>query len=230
MMTVTIQDCAERSPIYDLYGNAALTQLGNRPFVARYATGDESEQLRRCGLVDLSNLPRVGFRGADSAAFLQARGYQLPEKPNRGTSQPSGETVLRLSETEYFLLGSLTDGGERIATEESDWALGEQACYLLPRQDSHAWLALTGAYLPQLMAKICGVDLRAEAFPAGAVAQTSVARLSAIVVNATTPGLPVFHILCDRASAHYLWGTLLDAMDEWGGKPVGIEAVLDLVG
>ncbi len=55
--------------------------------------------------------------------------------------------------------------------------------------------------------------------------QTSVARLNAIVVNACMATLPVFHLLCDRASAHYLWGALLDAMDEFGGKPAGIEAL-----
>ncbi|WP_442963988.1 sarcosine oxidase subunit gamma [Pseudomonas sp. MM211] len=202
-----------------------MTQIGERLFVARHGSGDETEQLQRCALIDLSNLPRVGFRGADSASYLQGRGYQLPDMPNRARVQDGDEAVLRLSQTEYFLLGSLTDGGARIAAEEQAWTHSEQACYLLPRQDSHAWLALTGAHLPELLAKVCGVDLRADAFPIGAVAQTSIARLNAIVVNAGTEALPIFHILCDRASAHYLWGALLDAMDEFGGKPAGIEAL-----
>ncbi|WP_073265142.1 sarcosine oxidase subunit gamma family protein [Pseudomonas punonensis] len=186
----------------------------------------DSEQLQRCALVDLSNLPRVGFRGTDAAAYLQNKGYQLPDRPNQACLQHTGEQVLRLSQTEYFLLGSLTDGGARIAADEAGWHYDESlANYLLPRQDSHTWLALTGAHLPELFAKICGVDLRTEAFPFGAVAQTSVARLNAIVVNGSTANLPVFHLLCDRASAHYLWGALLDAMDEFGGKAAGIEAL-----
>ncbi|WP_437881682.1 sarcosine oxidase subunit gamma [Pseudomonas sp. LRF_L74] len=220
-MSLTIRDHAERSPIHDLYGNAPLTLLGERLFVA--GAKSDSEQLQRCALIDLSNLPRVGFRGSDSAAHLQGKGYQLPQAPNQALVQASGENVLRLSQTEYFLLGSLADGGARIAADEAGWHYDENlACYLLPRQDSHTWLALTGAHLPELFAKICGVDLRAEAFPVGAVVQTSVARLNAIVVNAGTAKLPVFHLLCDRASAHYLWGALLDAMDEFGGKAVGI--------
>ena len=224
-MSLNIHDHAERSPLYDLHGNAALTLLGERLFVA--GSPSDSEQLQRCALIDLSNLPRVGFRGPDSAAHLQSKGYQLPEAPNQAVVQSTGESVLRLSQTEYFLLGSLTDGGARIAADESSWHYDEsQANYLLPRQDSHAWLALSGAHLPQLFAKVCGVDLRAEAFPVGAVAQTSVARLNAIVVNAGTTNLPLFHLLCDRASAHYLWGALLDAMDEFGGKAAGIEALL----
>ncbi|UQY36850.1 sarcosine oxidase [Pseudomonas fulva] len=223
-MSLTIRDHAERSPIYDLHRAAPLTLLGERLFVA--GSAGEGEQLQRCALIDLSNLPRVGFRGTDSAAYLQSQGYQLPDRPNQAYLQGSGEQVLRLSQTEYFLLGSLADGGARIAADEAGWHYdGHQASYLLPRQDSHAWLALTGAHLPELFAKLCGVDLRAEAFPLGAVVQTSVARLNAIVVNAGTAALPVFHLLCDRASAHYLWGALLDAMDEFGGKTAGIEAL-----
>ncbi|TBU75355.1 sarcosine oxidase [Pseudomonas daroniae] len=224
-MNLNIRDHAERSPIHDLYGNAALTRIGERVFVARHAAGDETGQLQRCALIDLSNLPRVGFRGTDSAGYLQGKGYQLPDAPNQARVQDSGESVLRLSQSEYFLLGGLADGGARIAAEETAWQASDQACYLLPRQDSHAWLALTGAHLPALLAKVCGVDLRAEAFPPGAVAQTSVARLNAILVNAGTDALPIFHILCDRASAHYLWGALLDAMDEFGGRPAGVEAL-----
>lgn len=223
-MSLTIRDHAERSPIYDLHRAAPLTLLGERLFVA--GSAGDGEQLQRCALIDLSNLPRVGFRGTDSAAYLQSQGYQLPDRPNQAYLQGSGEQVLRLSQTEYFLLGSLADGGARIAADEAGWHYdGHQASYLLPRQDSHAWLALTGAHLPELFAKLCGVDLRAEAFPLGAVVQTSVARLNAIVVNAGTAALPVFHLLCDRASAHYLWGALLDAMDEFGGKTAGIEAL-----
>jgi sarcosine oxidase subunit gamma len=37
--------------------------------------------------------------------------------------------------------------------------------------------------------------------------------------------VPCLHILCDRASVHYFWGALLDAMQEFGGQPVGIDAL-----
>lgn len=224
-MSLNIQGRAERSPIHALYGDAELTEIGEQLFVARHHSGDEREQLQRCALIDLSNLPRAGWRGADSARYLQGRGYQLPDLPNQARVQDGGESLLRLSQTEYLLLGSLADGGARVGHEERAWRQDQQACYLLPRQDSHAWLALTGAHLPELLAKVCGADLRAEAFPVGAVAQTSVARLNAIVVNAGTAELPIFHLLCDRASAHYLWGALLDAMGEFGGQPAGVEAL-----
>ncbi|MCH2338996.1 MAG: sarcosine oxidase, partial [Pseudomonas sp.] len=98
--------------------------------------------------------------------------------------------------------------------------------YLLPRQDSHAWLLLTGAHVSEVMAKLCGVDLRPQAFAPGSVAQTSAARISVIVIHAPIAELPALHIFCDRASACYFWDALLDAMAEFGGQPVGIDSLL----
>lgn len=226
MAALQAQQFTERSPLYRRHAGASLGRLGDSVIVAHYGEHDESPQLQRCALLDLTNLARVGFRGAAAAEYLTARGYQLPEAPNRALTQSDGSHVARLSQTEYLLLGSLRDAGARIAAEEAAWQFGAAANYLLPRQDSHAWLLLTGEHIAAVMAKLCGVDLRAEAFPVGAVAQTSAARINVIIVNLPEGELPCFQILCDRASASYFWDALLDAMDEFGGQPAGIDALL----
>lgn len=181
--------------------------------------------LEHCALVDLTDLPRMGLRGADSAAWLNARGYLLPGAPNHALAQPDGGWVARLSQSEYLLLGSLADRGARITAEEAGWQLDGTAHYLLPRQDSHAWLTLTGRHAAQVMAKVCGVDLRPEAFPSGAVAQTSAARINVIAINAGDDRLPRLHLLCDRPSLAYFHSALLDAMAEFGGQPVTLDAL-----
>ena len=168
-----------------------------------------------CTLLDLTDLPRVGFRGMQSADYLQARGFSLPEAPNRAVTQTDGSHVARLSQTEYLILGSLLDRGERIADEEARWEMDHTANYLLPRQDSHAWLQLSGVCISEVMAKLCGVDLRAQAFAPGAVAQTSAARINVIVVNVGRDSQPAFQILFDRASLEYFKGAVLDAMAEF---------------
>ena len=38
--------------------------------------------------------------------------------------------------------------------------------------------------------------------------------------------IPAYHLLCDSASAEYLWRVLLDAMAEFDGVPVGRDALL----
>lgn len=53
----------------------------------------------------------------------------------------------------------------------------------MPRPETNAWCAITGQHAATMLAKMCGVDLRPKAFANGAVAQTSVARMSAIVIR-----------------------------------------------
>lgn len=166
-------------------------------------------------LLDLTEHPRVGFRGAHSADHLQSRGFNLPQEPNRAVTQTDGSQVVRLSLSEYLLLGGASDAGRRIAAEEAEWRQGDSAHYLLPRQDSHAWLRLSGAAISPLMAKLCGVDLSAAAFAAGAVAQTSAARITVIVINSGGPGQPCFELLFDRASLEYFQAAVIDAMAEF---------------
>lgn len=182
--------------------------------------------LQQCAVVDLTEVPRVGFRGTDSAAYLLARGFTLPDSPNRAVTQADGSHVARLSQTEYLVLGSLLDRGERIADEEARWEMDHNANYLLPREDSHGWLVLSGVHIAEVMAKLCGVDLRPQAFAPGAVAQTSAARINVIVINLGSVATPVFQILFDRASLDYFKGALIDAMSEFDGTVVGIEALV----
>ena len=66
------------------------------------------------------------------------------------------------------------------------------------------------------MAKLCGVDLRDEAFPCGAIAQTSMARVNVVVIHHVLGGEDSFSILCDSAGVEYLWRSLQDALLEFG--------------
>jgi len=199
-----------------------MTSLKTQAF---FSPDPLAELLHRCALTDLTDVPRVGFRGGDTAAYLQARGYRLPPQPNQALRQDDGGWVARLSASEYLLLGSLSDPCARVAAEEADWTQDAQRNYLLPRQDSHAWLQLSGEHCSAVMAKLCGVDLRAEAFPVGAVAQTSAARINVIVVNTASAQLPALQILFDRASLAYFREAMLDSMTEFEGGPIALEAL-----
>ncbi|OUM38591.1 sarcosine oxidase [Pseudomonas putida] len=200
-----------------------MTSLQAEAFIPRSL---RAELLHTCALTDLTDVARVGFRGGDSAAYLQQRGYRLPQQPNQAVLQDDGGWVARLSQTEYLLLGSLTDEGARVAAAEAEWVQDAQRNYLLPRQDSHAWLQLSGVHGSAVMAKLCGVDLRAEAFPVGAVAQTSAARINVIVVNVGSDERPALQLLFDRASLAYLREAMLDAMDEFDGGLIGLGELL----
>jgi sarcosine oxidase subunit gamma len=170
-------------------------------------------------LADFTSLPRLGLRGKAAAERLAAAGFPIPEAPNRLARAATGETLLRLSQTEYLLLGAFADDGARVrALEDELPKAGENGLYFLPRQDSHAWFRLGGPRRAEVMAKLCGVDLSPEAFPRDALAQTSVARINAIVAHDGEPEPGAFHLLFDRPSAAYFREALLDAMREFSSE------------
>lgn len=204
-------------PGYEVFGSGKMF-LKDSSFTEK--------QIAQSALIDLTHLARVGFRGADSATYLKQEGFELPEFPNTFVIQTDGSIAARLSAFEYMLLGSFKDFGERLAELERNWTMDQCANYLLPRQDSHAWIQLTGESIAFVMAKLCAVDLSSESFAVGQIVQTSVARINAIVMNVSDAQAPKFNILCDRASSLYLWNVLLDAIAEFDGKAIGIQGLL----
>jgi sarcosine oxidase subunit gamma len=220
----------ERAPLDARHSRAVWRSIGHAALVDRY--DDEAQDIGPCALADLTNLPRLGLRGKAAADFFTAQGYRVPDAPNRLARQDNGTTLLRLSQNEFMCLGpvdspadGLADGSFSFVGADDSWS-GQTGIYSLPRQDSHAWFWLGGSRIHEVMAKLCGVDLRPGAFASGAIAQTSVARINAIVANTGSAAFPVFQLLFDRPSAAYFWDALLDAMQEFGGHPAGFAAIL----
>ena len=190
----------------------------------------EAAAARRLGLADLSPLPRVGFKGTGTPAWLAGQGLDVPEESNRATRQDDGALAARLSPGEVLVLDALSGTGgwpERLAAA---WAAEplpppEPRGFPVPRAETHAWFLVTGNESAAMFAKLCGVDLRPARFDHGEIAQTSVARLTGAVIRDDRGGVPAYHLLADGASAAYLWDCLTDAMAEFDGAPVGLSAV-----
>ncbi|MDR0529151.1 MAG: hypothetical protein LBG69_06040 [Zoogloeaceae bacterium] len=169
-------------------------------------------------LEDLTNVPRVGIRGKAAADYLKTAGFALPETANRLCRAETGALTLRLSASEYLLLGLDADGARVQALEASLPNTGEGGLYALPRRDSHVWFRISGARRHEAMAKLCGVDLSPGAFARDALAQTSVAAVSAIVAgDGGGECVGAFHLLVDSAFAAYFQASLLDALTEFHG-------------
>ncbi len=92
-----------------------------------------------------------------------------------------------------------------------------------PAEEGHPGPGLHGA--ARMLAKLCGVDLRPRSFDDLEIAQTIVARLSAIVVRDDIGETLAYHLLADSASALYLWDCVVEAMAEFDGVVAGAEAL-----
>jgi sarcosine oxidase, subunit gamma len=166
-------------------------------------------------LTDFSLLPRWGLKGRDTMRWLEQTGAHVPNDNNTSLVQQDGALVARLSPSEALVLASangVSALGPNIKAIPLD---GEGACYPAPRQDSHACFRVQGPRAAEMFAKLCGIDLAPDSFADGAVAQTSVARLSAIIIRHDVGDQLAYYILCDSASAEYLWDCVLDAMAEF---------------
>jgi sarcosine oxidase subunit gamma len=75
-----------------------------------------------------------------------------------------------------------------------------------------------GDSAPDMLSKLCAVDLRPHKFDDLNIAQTSVARLNAIVLRADAGGRLTYHLLADSASAAYMLACLRDSAEEFGGS------------
>ncbi len=200
----------------DVAGVAAAMQFGD--------VSSESEMSQRLGLADLSPLPRIGFKGAGTMGWLTDKGVVIDgSKPNWSWRQRDDALAITRSNTEALILSDLSTTGDLCdrLESESDRAM-EARAYVLPRYDGLFWFTLTGSDAVTCMAKVCSIDLRPASFADGAVAQTSVARLTAIVTRTDIGGTDAFHLLGDSASAEYFWDAMIDAMHEFGGGPVGL--------
>ena len=191
----------------------------------------EAERAQALAICDLSTLPRAGFKGHGAIAWTRTQGVTVTDANNMTAWQDDGACAARLADTEVMLLSDLACESTLCNGISEGWSPDpDTGSYPVPRADTNCWFLISGRQSSTMFAKMCGVDLRPEKFAMGAVAQTSIARLNGIVIRADVGETLAYHFLTDNASARFMWDSVLDAMGEWGGAPVGLDAMRDLVG
>lgn len=242
MSSVAPAALKRRSFIYrELAGlGAQFGEMNGAAIPFHFGAGREVElaAARRLALADLSVMPHAGFKGKGTVEWLTAQGLNIGPDSNKAYAQAGGELAARLAPSEIFLLDSLAGTGALMQRLNAAWQWAEAAPrpaqgYPLPRQDSHGWFMLAGEFAPSMFAKMCGVDLRRDRFADGMIAQTSVAKMGAIIIRADRKAKDgrvhaAYHVLADIASAEYLWSCLMDAGQEFDIRPIGLQALQDL--
>lgn len=85
---------------------------------------------------------------------------------------------------------------------------------------SRALFRLTGADTVSVLEKLCSLDWCDHMTPDGAAVSTSVARVTCDIVRNDLAGTRSYLISCDRSFGQYLFGTILDAGQEFGTGPL----------
>lgn len=221
-MSIAPEQYNRRSFVYPrlVSAGAHFADIGDAAVAAAYPDHPDPA----LGLIDLSPVPRTGLKGVRVLTWLQEQGWPVPAQNNVAERADDGSLVLRLADRELLILaapdGAMRGQDQPIGRLEA--AIPGEGVWLVPRRDSHAWFALRGPDAVACLQKLCGVDLREAHFPPGAIAQTSVARLTAVVCRDPASEVSEFHLLADSASAVWFWDILLDAADEFGGGALGL--------
>jgi len=172
-------------------------------------------------LQDFSSLPRFGLKGINTHNWLDAHNYRVGDDSNRAYPQDEGCLAARLSPRELLFL---SDPDRPLNLAEHDFFSPGRDCYPIRRQDSHYWFSVTGENGPSMLAKLCGIDFSPDEFEVHQVAQTQVARTSAIFVRNDVPEGLRYYLLGDSSTKDYMWSCLLDAMSEHADRLPGTYA------
>jgi sarcosine oxidase subunit gamma len=158
---------------------------------------------------DRTLAPRAGVKGPNTRNWLVAQGYRFPPPANVAVRLPSGLIIAMLGENEGLILDP--DGTTPLWPFATGAALAP-GVYPAPRGEGTFWITITGEAAPAMLALVCGVDLRRKAFPDLRVAQTMIAKASAIVIRDDIAG-EAFHVLGDISLASYLVRQLVVAAE-----------------
>lgn len=181
---------------------AGIARLGQRVLTVDGAA---------CTLGELAFLEMLNLRGdASDERFRQAvgraTGLDLPLQPNTA-SLGAERQLLWLGPDEWLLKLP----GTQSAAVESDLRAGLQAlhCSLVQVGHGNTTLTLQGPAAADLLARGCPLDLHPWSFPAGALAQTHVAKAGAIVLCRQAGSS--FELTVRRSFADYLFRWLCEA-------------------
>lgn len=164
-------------------------------------------------LQNLSALPRFGLNGVNKQTWLDAHDYCVGDLSNRAYPQVDGCLAARLSPGELLFL---CDPAHPKMSVDHDYFSPGRDCYMTRRQDSHYWFAITGRKAPSMLAKLCGVNFDSDRFDNYRVAQTQVARTSAIVVRNDIQKTLCYYLLGDNSYFTYMQNCLMDAVPKYG--------------
>lgn len=173
-------------------------------------------------LLELSGLARLGVKGPRARALLNAAGLDCPAEPNRVTLGAPGVIVAALSRSEFLLSTTPEASSPKISSVREAWARSPDESYLVEHGESLYCFGLAGARRQDLYARLCSIDFGSPASEPGRVLQTKLARLSTIILRCDGQGAAYDLILGDVSFATFMWRTLFETAQRFGGEAAGI--------
>ena len=216
---------------------AKMADLG--PWRRAHSYGLPQEEARavreRVGIIDVSSLGKLDVRGADAPALLD-RVYTHRFSDLRvgrvrygvlckddGTILDDG-TVTRLADDRYFVT-TTTGNLELIEQWFKWWTAGAGACaYVTDVTSAYASINVAGPHARDTLAKLTDVDLSSKKFRYMCAALGDAAGVPTILLRIGFVGETGWELHFPSEYGEHVWDALMDAGDEFGVSPFGVEA------
>ncbi len=222
-----------RMPTYRLHEGmgAKFEAIGDIAAIHDYGDADfEAAAVRSLALVDLTALPRCGFKNEGAPEWLARNGVSIPDRANRATRQERGGLCLRLGGTDILVIAS--PYGDDLGPNElrAKWTAEKvKPCgWNAYREEGFNWFTLVGEQAPEFWSRVCAVDMRPSAFPDLEVAQTRAFHMGGVIVRADISGVLAYNLFFDIASSDFLIDVAQETLRELGGVMVGLSALRSL--
>jgi heterotetrameric sarcosine oxidase gamma subunit len=161
-------------------------------------------------ITDCTPLAKILALASAEGALARALGIPF----GRAARDEHGTLVVGSSPGEWLLLAAPGTGAE-VAGRVKETSYGELVS-VFDVTHGRALVRITGARTPNLLAKVCAIDLAEEVTPDGAAFRSSVAKLVTDVVRDDNAEARSYLLHCERSSGQYLFDALVDAGDEFG--------------
>jgi heterotetrameric sarcosine oxidase gamma subunit len=166
-------------------------------------------------VTDCTPLSKVLVRAPQDGPVARALGVNL----GGAVRDEHGTLVVGSGPGEWTLIGA--PGSAPDVIERIEAISGDEFASVLEVTHGRALIRVSGAQSPDLLSKVCAINLSEEFTPNGAAFRSSVAKVVTDVVRDDKDGNRSYLLHSERSYGQYLFDALLDAGHEFGIETSG---------
>ena len=195
-----------------------IPTFGNTEVVAGWEISEASQtsSAPALELIDCMPLTKVQVRAVASGAVAR-----LLKTPFGRASRTFSGVLTTACRPEEWTLYAVPGSAPRLVDKIRKRIPKRGLVSLLDITHGRALVRMTGSAAPDVLCKLCGIDLSDKVTPTGAALRTSVAKLTVELVRDDRDGVCSYLMSCDRSYGDYFFGALLDAGTEFAIEPRG---------
>ncbi len=163
-------------------------------------------------ITDCTPLAKVLVRAPEDGTVARTLGVGF----GRAARDERGTLVTGSAPGEWTLVSP--PGNTREVIEQLGAASDGEFVSVLDITHGRALVRISGGRTPDLLSKVCGIDLSDEITPNGATFRSSVAKVATNVVRDDEEDVRSYLLHCERSYGQYLFDALLDAGNEFGAE------------